>query len=336
MTISIHPQSLKFHRKRRGWTQQQLSDATPGQYPASVPTIKRIENVKEGTYAAINRVAEGLAKALGVSIETLSKTPSKDENPERDWDVLLGRRPFPRTMVNDQTMLAFRMVEILYGISRENQVRMAPLFAALLIEGSFVRRRKHAEALEDALKNLEALEDTHKGHRTFIAVAALRLGDGIGCERASLDKRDIFGEVVSDYSFDGGYDPSEHNPFADHLREMASEAEEKYITIDESLGSSELPDYQIGEKIIDRWIGSDREARYSFSRGHACLTDMPEDLRGGDKKDERIAWMIEQIPEEERAALQTQRDELQAFFGDSGSKENSASSEDSPEGEEDE
>ena len=50
MSTPIHPEALKAFRARKPWTQEQLADATNGRKKVSLPTIKRIECTKEGTY----------------------------------------------------------------------------------------------------------------------------------------------------------------------------------------------------------------------------------------------------------------------------------------------
>ncbi len=71
MTTIIQPDALKHYRDRKHWTQEQLAEATKGKNKVSLPTIKRIESTKDGTYPANDRVAEGLAKALGVTLDDL-------------------------------------------------------------------------------------------------------------------------------------------------------------------------------------------------------------------------------------------------------------------------
>src|SRR6266496_226136 len=134
MTTPIHPEALKTYRARKHWTQEQLADATQGPSRVSLPTIKRVESTKGSTYPANDRVAEVLAKALGVSIEDLSRGPSEAEDREESLRKF-GYRPL-RTMVDAETALAFNMVQHIYGIPIRSQIEMAPLFVALLAEGS--------------------------------------------------------------------------------------------------------------------------------------------------------------------------------------------------------
>ncbi len=312
MTTPIHPEALKTYRARKHWTQEQLADATQGPSRVSLPTIKRVESTKGSTYPANDRVAEVLAKALGVSIEDLSRGPSEAEDREESLRKF-GYRPL-RTMVDAETALAFNMVQHIYGIPIRSQIEMAPLFAALLAEGSLAWRRKRVEAIGEASAKLQELGG---GHCSFV-YAAWRVDEGAVEERDSITKRDVFGIQASEQAFDCGYDRSANNPFADYLEKFASEAQAQTITFDKDFGwktSEGLPKYRIGAEIIERLTGEDPDAEYALLRGHVRLKDIPDELLGDGKGAERVAWMVKRIPGEELAARKAERDELLTLIG---------------------
>jgi transcriptional regulator with XRE-family HTH domain len=170
MSVSINPAALKAHRIRNGWTQAKLADLTRKQ--ASLATIKRIEGTEECTYAVRSSVAEGLAKALGVTEEQLSRAPTKTEENEAALKEF-GYRPL-RTMLDADTAFAFSMVERLYRIPVKSQIAMAPLFTALLAEASLSWRRERVAQIKDAAERLMRLGG---GHFSF-ADAANRSLDG--------------------------------------------------------------------------------------------------------------------------------------------------------------
>jgi hypothetical protein len=109
---------------------------------------------------------------------------------------------------------------------------MAPLFAALLAEGSLAWRRKRVEAIEEASA---ALQELGGGHCSFV-YAAWRVDEGTAEERESIAKRDLFGVQASEQAFDCGYNRSANNPFADYLEKFASEAQAQTITFDKGFG----------------------------------------------------------------------------------------------------
>ncbi|TVR80058.1 MAG: XRE family transcriptional regulator [Rhodospirillales bacterium] len=313
MATSIHADSLKTYRARKHWTQEQLAVATKGPNKVSLPTIKRIESTKDGTYLANDRVAEALAKALGVKIEDLSQPPPQEEDQEASLRKF-GYRPL-RTMLDAETALAFNMVQHIYGIPIRSQIEMAPLFAALLAEGSLAWRRKRVEAIEEASAHLQELGG---GHCSFV-YATWRVDEGAAEERESIEERDLFGVRASEQAFDCGYDRSTNNPFADYLEMFAQEAQAKTIAFDKDFGwktSEGLPKYRIGADIISQLTGDDSDAEYALLRGHVRLKDIPADLLSDEKKSDRVAWMIARIPEVDLARRKAERDELSALLGD--------------------
>ncbi len=313
MATPIHPKALKSLRERKRWTQEQLAEATKGPNRVSLPTIKRIESTKEGAYPANDRVAEALAKVVGVKIDELSQPPSEEADREASLREF-GYRPL-RTMLDAETALAFNMVQHIYGIPIRSQIEMAPLFAALLAEGSLAWRRKRVEAIEESSAHLQELGG---GHCAFV-YATWRVDEGAAEERESIEERDLFGVRASEQAFDCGYDRSTNNPFADYLEMFAQEAQAKTITFDKDFGwktSEGLPTYRIGADIISQLTGEDPDAEYALLRRYVRIKDIPDDLLGDEKEAERVAWMIGRIPEDELAQRRAEREELFALLGD--------------------
>lgn len=297
MPVSINPAALKALRNRKQLTQAKLAELTRGR--ASVATIKRIEGKEEDTYPVRASVAEGLAKALGVTLEQLSQAPTKIEEDEAALKEY-GYRPL-RTMLDADTALAYKMVERLYGIPVRSQIVMAPLFTALLAEASLAWRRERVSQIKDAAERLMGLGD---GHFAFTN-AANRSLEGAESEIRSIENCDLFGEEIGDAAYDLGFDPSENNPFADFLKHFAKTVQAKNISFEfeERTGwktSEGFPDYWIGVNIA-KLTNDNRDAEYAFLRGHARLDAIPSELLGEDNAAERVAWMISQIPETEMA-----------------------------------
>jgi transcriptional regulator with XRE-family HTH domain len=313
MTTAIHPDALKYFRDRKRWTQEQLAEATKGKNKVSLPTIKRIESTKDGTYPANDRVAEGLARALGVTLDELSKPPTDEAEREASLRQF-GYRPL-RMMLDAETVMAFNMVQHIYGIPIHSQIVMAPLFAALLAEGSLAWRRGRVAEIEDAAERLMVLGG---GHFSF-AHAAYRSIEGAAKERDSIGKRDLFGEHVGPDAFDLGFDPSQNNPFADFLDHFAKQVEAKTVSFERGAGwktSEGMPEYRIGADLISELTGDDPDAEYALLRGHVRLKDIPDHLLGDEKEADRIAWIVGRIPEDELAKRQRERAELMSLLGD--------------------
>jgi hypothetical protein len=254
-----------------------------------------------------------LAKALGITTDDLSRSPSEEKLIDK-YLRMEGYRQL-NTKVDPETSLGFDMVSEIYGVSKRSQIDMAPLFTALLAEASLTWRRERVAEIEEVADRLWNLGG---GHFSF-ANAAYRSIDGAHAERQSIEKRDLFGEDVGDDAFDFGFDPSENNPFADFLEHLANKIEAKTISFDRTYGwktSEGLPNYRIGADIISKLTGDDPDAEYALLRRHVRLEEVPDDLLGEEKKAERIAWMIERIPEEEISKIRAEEQEISALFED--------------------
>ena len=293
MTAPIHPDAIRAFRERKRWTQEQLAKAAK----VSLPTIKRIEGKKDGMYAANTKKAEAISKALGVTLADLAAAPADDDHDEQLRKF--GYRPL-RTMVDAETALAFNMVQHIYGIPIKSQIVMAPLFMAILAEGSLAWRRKRVAEIEEAAGDLHVLAG---GHLSFAHVA-YRAEDGAAAERQSIEMKDLFGEHVCDEAFEFGYDPSVNNPFADYLVDFARKTAARTVTFEEGAGwktSEGFPNYTIGADLIADITAGDLDAEYALMRGHVYVDTVPPDLVGADRDADRVAWMIAQIPAEEMA-----------------------------------
>jgi transcriptional regulator with XRE-family HTH domain len=316
MTTSIHPDALKHYRARKDWTQERLAEATKGKNKVSLPTIKRIEGTKDGSYPANDRVAEGLAKALGVTVDILSKPPTDEA--EREASLRhFGYRPL-RTMLDAETALAFNMVQQIYGIPIHSQIVMAPLFATLLAEGSLAWRRERVAEIEAATATLMSLGG---GHFSF-ANSAYRAEDGAFHEKRCIEKRDLFGDDIWEDVYDLGYEPSENNPFADFLKHFASKVGARAVSFEGDWSTSSwktsegMPEYRIGAELISELTGDNPDAEYALLRSHARLKDIPAELHGNERQADRIAWIISRIPEEELAKRKAEQKELSSLLGD--------------------
>ncbi|WP_444452288.1 helix-turn-helix domain-containing protein [Rhodobacter capsulatus] len=316
MTTKIHPAALKHYRDKNRWTQEQLAEATKGKNRVSLPTIKRIESTKSAFYRAEGRIAEGLAKALGVTVDALSKPPTNEAEREASLKQF-GYRPL-RTMVDAETALAFNMVQHIYGIPVHSQIVMAPLFAALLAEGSLAWRRERVAEIEEAAGRLMSLGG---GHFAF-ANSAYRAVDGAKQERKCIEKRDLFGDDIPDDVYDLGYDPSRNNPFADFLKHFARKVGAQIVSFNGDWSttgwktSEGMPEYRIGAELISDLTGDDPDAEYALLRGHTKVKDIPTDLLGEDHLADRITWIVGRIPEAELEKRRSERAARLSSLGD--------------------
>ncbi len=313
MTRPIRPQTLKALRERRKMTQAGLAARCVhiGQ-KVSVATIKRIEASGQEAYLARRTVAERLAKALRVGAEDLAKPPQPEDIDRFEALRRLGLRELRRT-VRESTALSFRMVKHLYGIPISAQVEMAPLFMALLAEGSLAWRAERVAEIKTKSEELISL-GVH-GHLSF-TIAAYSVHDGSEAEEESIKKKDLFGEDDFEEAHDFGYDRSTNNPFADYIRKLARDLGDVPITVDPDdndwTDSNGFPEYRIGNDLIEELTSGNKDAVYALACNHAKIREIPEDLLGEEQAERRVEWLISLIPAEELSARRAWRAEKNA------------------------
>lgn len=306
MPTPIHPDTVKSIRALKRWTQEQLAEATRGKHKVGLATIKRIEGTKTGSYDANDRVAEGLARALGVTVQALSTPGAAPTGQQQPAAPKPGMRQL-RTMIDEETAHAFRMVEQLYGIPPQTQIVMAPLFAALLAEASLDWRRDRAERMQAAAREVSALATGH-------LAAARASNQALNCaawELSRIASRDLFCQDAPDEAYEQGYDPNKGNPFSDFLAHFIQQIGARTVEIAPGGGSKArrgMPRYRIGAEVVAQITARDPEASYALMRGHVRLAEIPAALMAPERLADRNAWLASRIPEAERAELRARRE----------------------------
>ena len=173
-------------------------------------TIQRLENEPEKSQKTredtLNRLAKALSVELGVLIGEL---PLHESVKAPDSD---SKRVPISAQVAPKARLAYDLLKRRYGVSATEIINMAPLFFALLAEGSLAWRR---EKLKEAYEAIDRLEQIDGFWRGGLSGAESYMNEGIAAEENSIDKADLFGEhLFSDASvlMDDFFDPSTDNP----------------------------------------------------------------------------------------------------------------------------
>jgi len=311
--MKINPEALKRRREAMNMSQDDLADAAT----VAKKTIQLIETRRTGRSNA--RTVANLARALKVSPDDLARAPSDEDD---EGLRVYGYRQV-KTYIDGDTSLAFQAVEHLYGISVQTQIDMAPLFAALLAEGSLARRRHCLSEIGEASGRLMSLAG---GHLSF-AFAAHRVEEGEGREESSIRKRDVFGHHVSEDAFEFGYDPYKRNPFSDYLEEFAKSVGAEHVAFDpdgeDGVNRTGFPYFRIAEDLILKMTDGDPMALHALRRGHASIGAIPKDLRGEEAGKTRAAWLASRVPIDEHKAILAQQAEWAEFLNgpDSSSDE---------------
>lgn len=316
MKHPIRPETLKILRERRRFSQDSLAARSKEmRQSVGVATIKRIETwSKTETYMARWAVAERLANVLGVDVDDLAKKPTVGDIDRTKALRKIGLRQL-RAAVQEDTFLSFRMVEHLYGIPVRTQIEMAPLFMAMLAEGSLDWRKKRLAEINEKAEQLISLGG---GSFSFVQ-ATYRTVDAALVEAASIQERDVFGKHVAEDSYSLGYDPNTNNPFADYLRQFARDLDATDVMLDPEgfdIGPLGFPEYRIGAELLYKLTAGDADAEYALACGHVRISEIPNEMLDAENADRRVEWLISQVPDEEIADRKARRAELLSFFDD--------------------
>ena len=134
-----------------------------------------------------------------------------------------------------------------------------------------------------------------------------RIVRGVEGERASIERRDLFGKQISDEAFEAGYNPLVNNPFADYLEDFARDVGLTDVSFDANhngIRDDGLPDYRLGD--FAEVAGESPRAEMAITHGYVRRKDIPQGL----SEAEQVAWIEAKMPQEEWARHQQLLDEL--------------------------
>ena len=137
----LNPVALVEARKRKGWTQLQLSEATKPQI--NVSTISRIERGRP------SRVRESTVKQFAAALEVRPEDLREATSSEPD----LVKVPMDVCARNALALVAKR-----YGVGRRTIIEVAPLLFYIAAEQSLSRRRQRLEEIRNAADFLNHLQ----------------------------------------------------------------------------------------------------------------------------------------------------------------------------------
>ncbi len=297
--MKIDSKSLRSLRQKQGLTRPQLAERAK----ITVRTIQRLENEPQQCQKSRKDTLERLAKALGVKegeegvLTGELPLPESDKAPASDSErVQIGAQIAPKAR------LAYDLIKRRYGVSPTEIINMAPLFFALLAEGSLAWR---CEKLKEAYEAIDRLGQVELGHGVF--TGTLTVADmAIAEEEESIEKNDLFGEhLLQNTNMVGGqpFDPSTGNPFASYLRELKAElAIPGIVDVDNGgtlFGSPlKFPDYDICRDALNDIANDSDYAKMALETGHVRLSEIPEELMAEDaSSEERAKWLKDRLPD---------------------------------------
>ena len=309
--MKIDPDRLSSLRKKTRLTRRELEKKSG----INKRTIQRLESKSESQRSQNSQehTVNSLAKALGVKAGVLTgELPLHESGKAPDSDserVQIGAQVAPKVR------LAYDLIKRRYGVSATEVINMAPLFFALLAEGSLAWRREKLKEVEETKGRLEQIDGFWRGG---LVSGLVVMDQGIVREEDSIAKADLFGEHLFsdiDTTFieeDDLFDPSTDNPFASYLRKLEDELD---ITGVVDVDSDHLrfgwplkfPDYDICCNELDGIANGDGFAKMALETGDARLSEIPEELMAEDAGEERAKWLEGKLSD-------TRRDVEQEFI----------------------
>lgn len=292
--MKIDPERLSRLRKKNEFSRPQLAKRSG----ISERTIQRLESKSESKQCqkthehTVNR----LAKALGVRAGVLTgELPLPGSGKEPAYD---SERVQISAQIEPKVRLAYDLIKRRYGVSPAEIINMAPLFFALLAEGSLAWRREKLKEVEEAIDRLVSIDGVWSFG--FDYAAADVANEGVSIEENSIDKADLFGEHLFSRLIDVSFDPYENNPFASYLRKLKDELDIAGV-VDVDSGKLmfgvplKFPDYYICCDELGGITNGSDHAKMALETGAARLSEIPEELMAEDASEKRTQWLEDKL-----------------------------------------
>ncbi len=302
--MQINPETLKKLRKKNGFSQQTLADASG----VSKKTIARIEGGK-GKVEPRGDTVKLIAKALRVKPEVLAQEPESEAVREQELQKY-GLRPI-KLVLDGETILAYGLVAEQYGVETTQILKAAPMLFTILAEMCLAERRRHAKDAKAALEAFEPrmvdfytnTDDYLEAEITDYDCSSFDIGMVVllsGLD-SSYGRRNLFrkywGEMFEE-SVEG-------NPFSDFLKRLAGELgkendaiDPEEIHFDPETVFDHVPLFESYRKSLS---GGSARADYALSHGDIRISQIPKELRGEDKDvtSRRVKWLEEKVTDED-------------------------------------
>ena len=258
----LNGKALAEARRKKGWTQVELSDATKPKIDVS--TISRIERGKPTRVRA--NTLRGLAKAL-------------DVQPDNLCPVADAERDVMKIRMETAARNALALVAQRYRISRESIIEAAPPLFFIAAEQSLKERQSR---MADLRASADALFDLYRGIPHLPPEWPVDEG-AVSSEERSIKARDLFGTKVLDDAqqfiseLDADFDEADQNPFVAFLRASLFRASNSTEIAGSVRWSPSLwPSYEICAEEAATIVGNDARGAHAILCGAAALHEMPK------------------------------------------------------------
>ena len=288
--MQIDPKRLHDLRRKKRLSRPQLAERSG----ITARTIQRWENEPEKSQKTREDTLNRLAKALGVEPGVLTgelPLPKFDKAPNPK-PVQIGAQVAPKVR------LAYDLIKRRYGVSATEVINMAPLFFALLAEGSLAWRREKLKELKEGIDRLKQIGGFWSEDDFYPPFAVTVSDEDIAAEENSIDKVNLFGEhLLGCVTYD--LDPSTDNPFASYLRKLKGELDITGVDVDSDdlmFGAPlKFPDYDLCRDELDSIANGSASAKVALETGYARLSEIPDELMAEDAGEKRAKWLEDKL-----------------------------------------
>lgn len=304
--MNIVPQRLRAVRIERGLSRRELAARSA----ISEKQLQRLEFPERTARTVRTDTLARLADALGVDPERLTGEPptQSDAKPIRVTATLL---PAVR--------LAYDLLESRYGFTMGQLVNAAPLFFTLIAEGSLAWRR-------DGVSELRAIESRLReigGSRRFrYGYHAREVAEGGDEEERAINNSNLFDDPLErDYDQDDALDDVRCNPFADYVAKLARELGKPELVDIDPVGHGrvgglpDVPGYRVCTEDLSQIVPLDSDGAYALHVADVRFSEIPSELAGEEKSDERRQWIERSLSPESSRWLESRRREANTTAG---------------------
>ena len=293
--MHIIPQRLRGRRNELQMSRAVLAAKSN----VSEKQIQRLENPKQASRNVRPLTMNRLAKALDVEPQQLTREPP---TPEDSKQVRIGAALAPGVR------LAYELIERRYGVTVGQLLNVAPLFFALLAEGSLAWRRDELAELQAAIDRVKDLSDLGRKRFAFHVQVAEEDSDA---EEQAIARAELLNDPLpADYEChpDEDWDGS---PFADYLRKLADNlGRPELVDLDPSFhgrvsGFPGMPAYRIYSEDLTKIAPLESDAMYALHSGDAGFADIPDELMASNAGDARQRWLEAKLTPASREWLDT-------------------------------
>jgi len=278
MTINV--ETLRGLMKSAGLNQRTLA----ARARISEKTVSRLLNT--GTQPRANSVTR-IAKALRVEPEDLMTPPSGLES-ERE-----GRLPYRAAIDSDN----YNFVEARYGVPVDALIDMAPLLFTVLAEMILAERREDLKRFEAELERaFGALPLSLTGlDYDCIDEGRDKIASAIAREKAAIEARDL--------AFYGDVNDEGEQPFTEYIGNILERLGLKVLLCGAIAGYFPWIDYSFVDDEVSAITGDDKWAKEALRQRYVTIGDIPQELHGEERADERSAWLASKVSPDARAEV---------------------------------